>query len=79
MNLSEPSATVKRKPECRDSPPPAKRMSKEEEEPEPPKELSPATHIKINSRGKEIIKIVVVFLKELREEVSSEVILTTKE
>ncbi|KAJ8927658.1 hypothetical protein NQ314_019860 [Rhamnusium bicolor] len=52
INLSEPSTTVKREPECRDdSPPPTKRVSKEEEEPEPPKPHSPSTHIKINSRG----------------------------
>nr|CAI5862158.1 unnamed protein product [Callosobruchus analis] len=31
INLSEPSNTIKREPECRDSPPAAKRVSKEEE------------------------------------------------
>ncbi|KAJ8963116.1 hypothetical protein NQ318_018581 [Aromia moschata] len=52
INLSEPSATVKREPECRESPPPPKRVSKEEEEErDPPKTVSPSTHIKINSRG----------------------------
>ncbi|KAJ8924492.1 hypothetical protein NQ315_007289 [Exocentrus adspersus] len=55
MNLSEASTTVKRVPECREASPPAKRLTKEEDEDiEPPKENSnstPATHIKINSRG----------------------------
>lgn len=52
INLSEPSATVKREPECRESPPPPKRLPKDEEpEFQPPKTISPSTHIKINSRG----------------------------
>ncbi|XP_063905877.1 protein dead ringer-like isoform X2 [Zophobas morio] len=48
LNLSEPAqASIKREPEHRDSPPP-KKFSKDEED---HKSISPATHIKINSRG----------------------------
>lgn len=53
LNLSEPalqSPVVKREPENRESPPPPKKLSKEDEV---PKQITPpSTHIKINSRGK---------------------------
>lgn len=57
INLSEPSTTInKREAESRESPPPAKRSNKEEDaEQEPPKTISPSTHIKINSRGEYFI------------------------
>ncbi|CAH1124027.1 unnamed protein product [Ceutorhynchus assimilis] len=65
INLSEPTPTlkresecsIKREPDCRESPPPPKRMSKEDDD--SARSLSPAspvhtpisTHIKITSRG----------------------------
>lgn len=58
LNLSDPSPlgiqqvanhVVKRESESRDSPPPAKKFVKEDDE---HKSLSPTTHIKIDSRGK---------------------------
>ncbi|XP_008196287.1 protein dead ringer isoform X1 [Tribolium castaneum] len=48
LNLSDPTQpSVKREPEHRDSPPPPKKFSKDDDE----QKISPATHIKINSRG----------------------------
>ncbi|XP_060525846.1 protein dead ringer isoform X2 [Cylas formicarius] len=56
INLSDTSPAIKREPDCMDSPPPSKRITKEQDD--NPKPLSPAsplltpsTHIKINSRG----------------------------
>ncbi|XP_056636587.1 protein dead ringer-like isoform X3 [Diorhabda sublineata] len=53
INLSETSSNLsKRESESRESPPPAKRIVKEEDIPESSKSVSSsATHIKINSRG----------------------------
>lgn len=51
LNLSEPS--LKREPDCNESPPPKKFVKEEEEV---PKQLIPnSTHIKINSRGIDFI------------------------
>ncbi|RZC42428.1 dead ringer, partial [Asbolus verrucosus] len=48
LNLSDPTQpSVKREPEHRDSPPPSKKFSKDDDE---HKQITPATHIKINSR-----------------------------
>ncbi|XP_076267471.1 retained isoform X3 [Rhynchophorus ferrugineus] len=58
MNLADPTASIKREPEGRETPPPAKRSNGENEETLKTPTLSPAsparpvsTHIKINSRG----------------------------
>ncbi|GJQ78519.1 hypothetical protein Trydic_g11633 [Trypoxylus dichotomus] len=55
LNLSEPQMqpplTVKREPEARESSPPAKKFVKDDDDEEQPKQSSPTTHIKINSRG----------------------------
>lgn len=49
LNLSEPS--LKREPECLDSPQP-KRFNRDEEEAPKPLAIPSSTHIKINNRGK---------------------------
>lgn len=60
LNLSDPQLqpplNVKREPETRESSPPAKKFVKDDEEDEQlqPKQSSPSTHIKINSRGMSI-------------------------
>jgi len=58
INLSEPAQAIKREPDCRESSPPSKRVTRAEEErhrrprtPDSPVHTS-NTHIKINSRGK---------------------------
>lgn len=57
INLSEPAQAIKREPDCRESSPPSKRVTRAEEErhrrprtPDSPVHTS-NTHIKINSRG----------------------------
>lgn len=54
LNLSEPAVQspvmVKREPENRESPPPRKKFSKDEDD-VPKQATPPSTHIKINSRG----------------------------